>query len=121
MDYRKITEENSIYDDLEKKSIKQIIGEIHREDFKVVNAIEKVIPVIEDVIQKIVSQLSKNGRLFYIGSGTSGRIGVLDASECPPTFGTDPGLVIGIIAGGDSALRESIENAEDDFLAGWKS
>ena len=120
MDYRKITEENSIYDDLEKKSIKQIIGEIHREDFKVVNAIEKVIPVIEDVIQKIVSQLSNNGRLFYIGSGTSGRIGVLDASECPPTFGTDPGLVIGIIAGGDSALRESIENAEDDFLAGWK-
>ena len=120
MDYIKITEEDSIYNDLENKSVNEIVTEIHNEDFNAVKAIEKVLPVIEGVIKKIVSQLKNNGRLFYIGAGTSGRIGVLDASECPPTFGTDPSQVIAIIAGGENALRNSIENSEDNFHEGWK-
>jgi len=120
MNLGKITEEDSNYNDLEKKSISEILKDIHLEDYQVFKAIEKVIPEIEKVIKKIVFQLSKSGRLFYIGAGTSGRMGVLDASECPPTFGTDPSLVIGVIAGGDAALRNSIEHAEDDFLGGWK-
>ncbi len=120
MNYRKITEEDSIHNDLENKSVLEIIKGIHLEDYNALKAIEKVIPELEKVIEKIVSQLNKNGRLFYIGAGTSGRIGVLDASECPPTFGTDPNTVIGVIAGGDKALRNSIEHSEDDFLEGWK-
>jgi len=120
MNFRKITEEDSIHNDLEKKSISEIIKGIHLEDYKAVKAIEKVIPEIEKIVEKIVFQLRENGRLFYVGAGTSGRMGVLDASESPPTFGTDPNLVIGIIAGGDVALRNSIEHAEDDFLGGWK-
>lgn len=120
MSYRKFTEEDSLYNDLEKKSSIEIINEIHKEDLNAVKALEKVIPVIKKVIDRIVIQLKSNGRLFYIGAGTSGRLGVLDASECPPTFGTDPGKVVGIIAGGDKALRNSIEFAEDNANEGWK-
>ena len=120
MDYKKITEQDSLYNDIEKKTINQIINEIHNEDFNALKAIEKLIPVIEKVVKKIVIQLKSSGRLFYIGAGTSGRLGVLDASECPPTFGTDPNKVVGIIAGGDKALRDSIEDAEDNFVKGWE-
>tara|TARA_Y100000996_G_scaffold68681_1_gene46317 strand:+ start:10215 stop:11030 length:816 start_codon:yes stop_codon:yes gene_type:complete len=120
MDYKKITEQDSSYNDIEKKSVNQIINEIHKEDFNALKAIKELIPIIEEVIKKIVIQLKSGGRLFYIGAGTSGRLGVLDASECPPTFGTDPDQVIGIIAGGDEALKNSIEDAEDNFINGWE-
>ncbi|MBL29816.1 MAG: N-acetylmuramic acid 6-phosphate etherase [Flavobacteriaceae bacterium] len=119
MEFQKITEKDSIYDNIEKKSIYQIINEIHNEDFNALKAIKETLPVIEKVIEKIIFKLKKGGRLFYIGAGTSGRLGVLDASECPPTFGTDPDKVLGIIAGGDKALRNSIEDAEDNFEKGW--
>ena len=121
MDYKKITEADSLYNNIEKKTVNQIINEIHNEDFNALKAIKKLIPLIEKVINKIVKQLKGDGRLFYIGAGTSGRLGVLDASECPPTFGTDPDKVIGLIAGGDSALRNSIEDAEDNFNKGWEA
>ena len=120
MKFDKITESNSKYDDLEKKSVKQLLEIINLEDHSVANSIQKVIPNINTLINKVISQLQKGGRLFYIGSGTSGRLGVVDASECPPTFGVNHNLVIGIIAGGDSAIRKSIENAEDDLEQGWK-
>ena len=119
MKYRKITEEDSNHDDLEKKSVLEVIKEINQEDYNAVKSVEKVIPKIEKVIKKIVSQLKKKGRLYYVGAGTSGRLGVLDASECPPTFGTDPSSVVGVIAGGDKALRKSVEHAEDNYLGGW--
>ena len=120
MKYKKVTEQDSIYDNIESKSILEIITDINQEDFKALQSVKKVIPEIEKIIKKIVAQLEKKGRLFYVGAGTSGRLGVLDASECPPTFGTDPSSVIGVIAGGDNALRNSVENAEDDFSAGWE-
>ena len=120
MSFDKITESDSKYDDLEKKSVNQLLEIINLEDHSVANSIQKVIPNINTLINKIISQLQKGGRLFYIGSGTSGRLGVVDASECPPTFGVNHNLVIGIIAGGDSAIRKSIENAEDDLEQGWK-
>jgi len=120
MSFDKITESDSKYDDLEKKSVNQLLEIINLEDHSVANSIQKVIPNINTLINKVISQLQKGGRLFYIGSGTSGRLGVVDASECPPTFGVNHNLVIGIIAGGDSAIRKSIENAEDDLEQGWK-
>ena len=120
MSFDKITESDSKYDDLEKKSVNQLLEIINLEDHSVANSVQKVIPNINTLINKIISQLQKGGRLFYIGSGTSGRLGIVDASECPPTFGVNHNLVIGIIAGGDSAIRKSIENAEDDLEKGWK-
>ena len=120
MNFEKITEKDSYYDGLEQKSVKELLSGIHQEDQNAVAAVGKVLPQIEQLIQKVVGQLQNGGRLFYIGAGTSGRLGVLDASECPPTFGTDPEKVIGIIAGGDFALRNSIEDAEDDPKQAWK-
>ena len=120
MSFEKITEKDSLYNDLHKMSTKEIITNIHKEDQKAVNAIKKILPKISDLIDKIFQKLKNNGRLFYLGAGTSGRLGVLDASECPPTFGTKPGKVIGIIAGGDFALRNSIEKSEDDQFQAWK-
>ena len=120
MGFEKITEKDSLYNNLHKMSTEEIINNIHKEDQKAVKSINKVLPKISILIDKIFEKLNKNGRLFYIGAGTSGRLGVLDASECPPTFGTNPGKVIGIIAGGDFALRNSIENSEDDELQAWK-
>ncbi|MBN08997.1 MAG: N-acetylmuramic acid 6-phosphate etherase [Flavobacteriaceae bacterium] len=120
MKFNKITEKDSKYDLLEKKSVLEIISEINFEDTLAVDAVKKVLPDINKLIKKVISKLKNGGRLFYIGAGTSGRIGVLDASECPPTFGTDPSMVVGIIAGGDIALRNSIEFAEDSSLDGWK-
>ena len=105
MDFIKITEQASLYDNLEKKSIKEILSEINQEDQKVALAVEKVIPQIEKLVNGIVERMRRGGRLFYIGAGTSGRLGVLDASEVPPTFGVPATYVIGLIAGGDEALR----------------
>ena len=120
MNFEKITEKDSHYDALEQKTVSELLSGIHQEDQNAVQAVGKVLPQIERLIEKVISQLRKGGRLFYIGAGTSGRLGVLDASECPPTFGTSPEKVIGLIAGGDLALRNSIENAEDDTEQAWK-
>ena len=118
---KKTTEQSSLYNDLEKMSTFELLTNINNEDKKVPSAIEKVIPKIENLVDLIVERISeKNGRLFYIGAGTSGRLGVLDASECPPTFGVSDDVIIGIIAGGDVALRKAVENAEDDEARAWE-
>lgn len=117
---KRTTEQTSLYAHLDKMSTNEILTNINREDKKVPEAIEKIIPQIETIVDKTVEQISlKNGRLFYIGAGTSGRLGVLDASECPPTFGVSDNLIIGLIAGGDVALRKAVENAEDDETRAW--
>ena len=116
----KITEQNSNYNDIEKKSVNQILKEINFEDLTVAKSVEKELDSIELVIQKAIECIKNNGRLFYIGSGTSGRMGILDASECPPTFGVDKNLVIGLIAGGDKAIRNSQEFAEDSLNQGCR-
>ena len=105
MSFEKITESDSNYDNLEKKSVNRLLEIINLEDQTVAISVKKVIPKIKKLIDKIIYQLDKGGRLFYIGSGTSGRLGVEDASECPPTFGVSTGLIVGIIAGGDKAIR----------------
>lgn len=120
MAFVKISEQPSLYNDLEKKSVSEILHDINEEDKKVAVAVEKAIPQIEKLVTEIVSRMKRGGRIFYMGAGTSGRLGVLDASEIPPTYGMDPGWVIGLIAGGDTALRNPVENAEDDKLQGWK-
>ena len=120
MAFVKISEQPSLYNDLEKKSVHDILTEINTEDHKVADAVQKAIPQIEKLVTGIVPRMKKGGRIFYMGAGTSGRLGVLDASEIPPTFGMEPTWVIGIIAGGDVALRNPVENAEDDTEQGWK-
>lgn len=120
MAFVKITEQSSLYNDLDKKSVLEILTDINTEDKKVPNAIEAVIPQIEKLVSQIVERMKKGGRIFYIGAGTSGRLGVLDASEIPPTYGMPASYVIGLIAGGDYALRNAVENAEDDPEQGWK-
>lgn len=119
MAFIKISEQPSLYDDLEKKPVGEILRDINNEDKKVAVAVEKAIPAIEKLVEKIIPRMKGGGRIFYIGAGTSGRLGVLDASEIPPTFGMDPSWVIGLIAGGDTALRNPVENAEDNTLQGW--
>ena len=120
MDFIKITEQPSLYTDLEKKPIGEILQEINAEDHKVADAVERSIPQIEKLVSQIIPRVKKGGRIFYMGAGTSGRLGVLDASEIPPTFGMPPTVVIGLIAGGDTALRTPVENAEDDTKRGWE-
>lgn len=120
MAFVKISEQSSLYDNLEQKSVGEILRDINNEDKKVALAVEKALPQIEDLVTRIVSRMKRGGRIFYMGAGTSGRLGVLDASEIPPTFGMDPSWVIGIIAGGDTALRNAVENAEDDTEQGWR-
>ena len=120
MAFEKVTEKPSLYDDLEKKSIKELLVKINNEDQKVPIAVQKAIPQIEKLVEGIVQRMKKGGRIFYMGAGTSGRLGVLDASEIPPTFGMPPHLVVGLIAGGDVALRSAVEDAEDDFNHGWE-
>ena len=120
MSFEKITESDSKYDNLENKSLKNLLEIINFEDQSVAISVNKKITEIEKLIEKIINQLQLRGRLFYIGSGTSGRLGVVDASECPPTFGVSSDLITGIIAGGDKAIRKSVENAEDDPNQGWK-
>ena len=120
MAFVKISEQPSLYNDLEKKPVGEIIHDINNEDKKVALAVEKALPQISSLVEQIVPRMKRGGRIFYIGAGTSGRLGVLDASEIPPTFGMEPSWVIGIIAGGDTALRNPVENAEDDTLQGWR-
>lgn len=117
---QKITEKDSNYDDLDKMSINELLASINEEDKTVPYAIEKVIPAIEKLVEVIVAKMEVGGRLFYMGAGTSGRLGVVDASECPPTFGVQHGLVIGLIAGGDSAMWKAVEFAEDSKEQGWE-
>lgn len=116
----RITESNSNYDHIENFSTTEILQNINAEDKKVAYAVEQVIPRIETLVDSIVGKLSNGGRLFYIGAGTSGRLGLVDASECPPTFGVPNDLVIGIIAGGHQAMFQAVENAEDDMEQAWK-
>ena len=120
MEFIKITEQPSLYDDLDKKSVKEILEDINTEAHKVADAVQKAIPQIEKLVTLIIPRVKKGGRIFYMGAGTSGRLGVLDASEIPPTFGMPPTVVIGLIAGGDTALRNPVENAEDDMSRGWE-
>ena len=120
MAFVKISEQPSLYNDLEKKSTHEILTDINTEDKKVALAVEKAIPQIEKLVNEIVPRMKQGGRIFYMGAGTSGRLGVLDASEIPPTFGMDPSWVIGLIAGGDIALRNPVENAEDNTNQGWE-
>jgi len=114
------TESDSKYNNLEKMSVKNLLNNINKEDKTVAQKIQKIIPSIEKITKVIFNKMKQGGRLFYIGSGTSGRLGIVDASECPPTFGVEHGKVIGIIAGGDSAIRKAVEFAEDDTQQGWK-
>ena len=120
MKFTKTTEQDSNYNNLEDMSINEIVNSINNEDKSVPLAVEKSISQIESVIIQAVSKLKTGGRLIYIGAGTSGRLGILDASECPPTFGVQNNLIIGIIAGGDKAIRKAVENAEDSTTQGWK-
>ena len=113
------TESTSVYNDLEKMSVKDILTNINKEDKIIPDAIEEAIPQIERAVELITDKIKGGGRLFYIGAGTSGRLGVVDASECPPTFGVPHGLVIGIIAGGEKAIRKAVENAEDNEEQAW--
>lgn len=115
-----ITEASSYYRDLEKMNISDLLLNINREDQKVALAVQQSIPQIEKLVATIVDKMKTGGRLFYIGAGTSGRLGVLDASEIPPTYGLDHGHVIGVIAGGDTAIRNSVEKAEDELDGAWK-
>lgn len=115
-----ITESPSQFENLEKMTVKQLITSINKEDAKVHLAVGKALPQIEPLICQIIKRMRKGGRIFYLGAGTSGRLGVLDASELPPTFGAPEGLVIGLIAGGDRALRKAVEAAEDDPDRAWE-
>jgi len=117
---KKITESSSFYDGLEKMSVNDLLININKEDQTVPLTIKKQISKIERLVETIVPKMKNGGRLFYIGAGTSGRLGIVDASECPPTFGVEQGLVLGLMAGGDKAIRTAVEFAEDDKMLGWK-
>ncbi|WP_299160594.1 N-acetylmuramic acid 6-phosphate etherase [uncultured Tenacibaculum sp.] len=119
MKFTKTTEQDSNYNDLEKMSISELLLNINKEDQTVPLAVKKALPQIETLTEQIVLKLKEGGRLFYIGAGTSGRLGILDASECPPTFGVSHDLVMGLIAGGDIAIRKAVEFAEDSTEQGW--
>lgn len=116
----KITESSSRYRHLERMSIRELLTHINREDYTVPQAVARAIPQIEALVEAVVPRMRAGGRLFYIGAGTSGRLGIVDASECPPTFGVPPDLVIGLIAGGDRAIRQAVENAEDSTTQAWE-
>ncbi len=118
--FTRVTESDSNYDHIEKFSTTEILQNINAEDKKVAYAVEKVIPTIQALVDSVVGKLSNGGRLFYIGAGTSGRLGLVDASECPPTFGVPNDLVIGLIAGGHQAMFQAVENAEDNMEQAWK-
>lgn len=115
-----ITEQSSEYDHLENMSIRQLLDGINREDAKVALAVQKAIPQVESLVEQMVKRMKRGGRIFYLGAGTSGRLGVLDASELPPTYGIPANRVIGLIAGGDRALRCAVEAAEDDARKAWE-
>ncbi|MFN8344028.1 MAG: N-acetylmuramic acid 6-phosphate etherase [Spirosomataceae bacterium] len=113
------TESTSRYDHLEQMSVRELLTNINKEDKTVPYAVEKAIPQIEALVEQIAARMKQGGRLFYIGAGTSGRLGIVDASECPPTYGVPFDLVVGIMAGGDQAIRKAVENAEDDPEQAW--
>ena len=115
----RITEKPSRYRHLEKMNVRELLENMNREDQEVPAAVARAIPQIEALVNAVVPKMQRGGRLFYIGAGTSGRLGVLDASECPPTFGVPEDLVIGLIAGGDRAIRHAIEAAEDSLTQAW--
>lgn len=119
MSFTKTTEQDSHYDHLENMSVRQLLQHINNEDKTVPLAVERALPQIEILSEKVANALKNDGRLFYLGAGTSGRLGIVDASECPPTFGVSHDLVIGLIAGGDSAIRKAVEFAEDSENQGW--
>ncbi len=119
MNFIKTTEQSSKYEHLEKMSVAKLLQNINNEDKTVPLAVEKALPQIESLVAKIVEKMKLGGRLFYIGAGTSGRLGIVDASECPPTFGVPFDSVNGIIAGGDKAIRRAVENAEDNTTQAW--
>ncbi len=119
MTFIKTTEQSSKYEHLETMSVSDLLSNINNEDKTVPLAVEKALPQIENLVNQIVAKMKLGGRLFYIGAGTSGRLGVVDASECPPTFGVPFDLVVGIIAGGDKAIRRAVENAEDNATQAW--
>lgn len=116
----KTTESDSYYNNLEKMTTQELLMNMNKEDKTVPLAVENVIPQIQKLVDLIVEKMAMGGRLFYMGAGTSGRLGILDASECPPTYGIEQGRVVGLIAGGDSAIRKAVEFAEDDIQQGWK-
>lgn len=120
MKFRQVTEENSLYDNLEQQPVRDLLRDINREDHRVADAVEACLPQVEAFVVRTLPRIQQGGRLFYIGAGTSGRLGVLDASEIPPTFGMPEDTVIGLIAGGDKALRQAVEQAEDNPEEGWK-
>lgn len=120
MDFKKTTESDSNYDRLESMSVEDLLTNINREDQSVPKTIEKIIPAISELIKAIVPRMKLGGRLFYMGAGTSGRLGIVDASECPPTYGIPHGIVVGLIAGGDNAIRKAVEFAEDSTTQGWQ-
>ncbi len=115
----KTTEAESFYNDLENMSVKSLLENMNKEDKTVPLAVEKAIPAIEKLVEVTVEKMKTGGRLFYLGAGTSGRLGIVDASECPPTYGIEQGIVVGLIAGGDAAIRKAVEFAEDDLKQGW--
>lgn len=117
---KRITESPSAYNDLEKMSTGALLAGINREDKTVPFAVERALPQLELLVDATVQRLGSGGRLFYLGAGTSGRLGIVDASECPPTYGVEHGLVVGIIAGDDTAIRKAVEFAEDSLTQGWE-
>jgi N-acetylmuramic acid 6-phosphate etherase len=117
---KKTTEASSHYHHLEKMSSRELLENINKEDQTVAQSIAAILPQIEALITQIVPRMQAGGRLFYLGAGTSGRLGIVDASECPPTYGVEEGLVVGLIAGGNGAIRKAVEFAEDDWKQGWK-
>ena len=117
---KRITEQESKYKDIDKMSVFEVLESINNEDKLVPLAVEKALPQIEKLATAVAERMKNGGRLFYIGAGTSGRLGVVDASECPPTFGVPFDWVVGIIAGGDTAIRKAVEFAEDDAVQAWK-
>jgi N-acetylmuramic acid 6-phosphate etherase len=117
---QRITERDSNYNNLEEMPVSELLHYINNEDQTVADAVKLALPQIEKLVNAIIDKMRNGGRLFYMGAGTSGRLGILDASECPPTYGVPQGLVIGLIAGGDKAIRKAVEFAEDDTTQGWK-
>lgn len=120
MSFDKITEKDSLYDHLDQMDTEQLLRSMNQEDQKVATAVQKILPEIKSFIEATLPKMEEGGRLFYIGAGTSGRLGILDASECPPTFGVSDDRVIGLIAGGDQAIRKAVENAEDNSHQAYK-